>query len=201
MPIGFGAAALICVGGWFALPPRVRQAPAAADPTPAVTLRPDERASWIRSTSASLGLILVFIGICLFVAGISAVALITTNGRLWEITLVPVILMVFTLATFTWHLRVDARGVDIRSAVGLPRFRFPLDDVVSAEARQVDAFSEFGGWGLRWGLNGRVGIILRSGEALEIRRKKGLALVVTVDDAAAGAALLNGLVAQRSVIK
>jgi hypothetical protein len=42
----------------------------------------------------------------------------------------------------------------------------------------------------------RTGIVLRAGEAIEVKRTDGKTLVVTVDDALQGAALLNGLVAR-----
>jgi hypothetical protein len=197
IPIAFGGAAIVCLGGWFILPPRVRIPGSDGSPTPAVTLNQDERATWLRTTSASAGLVITFVGICVVVAAAVGIVVVTTQGRVWEIMLVPIILLIFTLATFTWHVRVDARGFVARSVLGIPVFRVALEDVVSADARTVDAFSEFGGWGLRFGLNGRIGIIVRSGEALEVKRSKGLVLVITVDDAASAAALLNGLVERR----
>jgi hypothetical protein len=62
----------------------------------------------------------------------------------------------------------------------------------------VEAIGTFGGWGLRWAGRGRIGIITRSGPALEVRRHDGSSLVITVDDAAAAAALLTARVAARS---
>ena len=63
----------------------------------------------------------------------------------------------------------------------------------------VSPFAEFGGWGYRVGRGGRVGIVLRSGPALQVERTGGRSLVVTVDDAATGAALLNTLAARARV--
>ena len=59
--------------------------------------------------------------------------------------------------------------------------------------------AEFGGWGYRVGRGGRVGVVLRTGEALQVQRTGGRAFVVTVDDAATGAALLNTLAARSRV--
>jgi len=59
----------------------------------------------------------------------------------------------------------------------------------------VDPMGQFGGWGLRWGPAG-FGVVLRTGEGIEVRRRSGKTLTVTVDDAATGAALLNALVAR-----
>ena len=192
--IAFGGAAVVAACGWFILPPRMKTPLSDGTPTPAVALKPDERATWLRTASASTGLVLAFVGLSIFVAAAAVFAVVATGGVVWEVALVPIVLLLVTLATFTWHVRVDSRGLDVRSVLGVPRFRVLLEDVVSADARTVDAFSEFGGWGIRFGLNGRLGIILRSGDALEVKRRKGLALVITVDDAASAAALLNGLV-------
>jgi len=53
---------------------------------------------------------------------------------------------------------------------------------------------EFGGWGVRTSVaTGATGVVLRSGEAIEIHRTGGRRFLVTVDDAATGAALLATL--------
>lgn len=49
--------------------------------------------------------------------------------------------------------------------------------------------------------SGRTGVIVRAGEAIEITRRSGTVLVVTVSDGAAAAALLNGLVAREAATR
>ena len=66
---------------------------------------------------------------------------------------------------------------------------------ISPDAR-VDPAAEFGGWGFRLGLDGRFGIVLHAGEAIQVERRHGRPLVVTVDDAQTGAGLLAALVAR-----
>jgi len=56
--------------------------------------------------------------------------------------------------------------------------------------------TQFGGWGIRLGLDGRLGVVLRRGDAIQIERAGTRTLVVTVDDAATGAALLKALAAR-----
>ncbi|GAA3029785.1 hypothetical protein GCM10020000_03060 [Streptomyces olivoverticillatus] len=51
---------------------------------------------------------------------------------------------------------------------------------------------DFGGWGYR-ARPGASGIVLRSGDAISARLTTGSEFVVTVDDAATAAALLNTL--------
>jgi hypothetical protein len=74
--------------------------------------------------------------------------------------------------------------------LGWPRYRIPADDVAEATAADVGAL-QFGGWGYRV-LPGAHGLILRSGEALLVRRRSnGRLFAVTVDDAATAAGLLS----------
>ena len=60
-----------------------------------------------------------------------------------------------------------------------------------ASVIDVSPLRDFGGWGWRVGHGGRTGIVLRSGEALLVEQTGGRSLVITVEDAAQGAALLN----------
>jgi hypothetical protein len=100
------------------------------------------------------------------------------------------------VAMTAWTVTVDRRGLVARSRLPKPRVIVPLDEVEGARVVTVDPLREFGGWGVRAGLDGRVGVILRKGEALEVRRTGGRVVVVTVDDAATAAALLTTLAAR-----
>jgi hypothetical protein len=79
----------------------------------------------------------------------------------------------------------------------MPTWRIPLSDVKYAGVTTVDPFWQFGGWGYRLGTDGRVGFIVRKGEALEVTRGDGATWVITIDDAGEAAGLLNSL-AERS---
>ena len=57
--------------------------------------------------------------------------------------------------------------------------------------------AEFGGFGWRIGLDGRTGIVLRTGPAIEVERRDKRPLVVTVDGADVGVATLNAYLARR----
>lgn len=92
-----------------------------------------------------------------------------------------------------WQVEVDHTGVTVSPLISWPRTRVPLDEVIQAEVVPVSPLGDFGGWGYRVGREGAVGIVVRSGEALKVQRTGGRVLVVTVDDAATGAALLNTL--------
>ncbi|UNO39474.1 DUF1648 domain-containing protein [Streptomyces sp. MST-110588] len=89
---------------------------------------------------------------------------------------------------------VDRQGLTVEPILfPRPRIRFPLDRLVDATSRTVSPLADFGGWGYRV-RPGRSGVVLRSGEALVVRRADGGEFVVTVDDAATAAALLNALI-------
>ena len=77
--------------------------------------------------------------------------------------------------------------------MGLPRFTVPLADVASVSVVQIIPMAEFGGWGIRMGIDGRFGIVLHTGPAIQVVRRSGKTFVVTVDDADTGAALLTAL--------
>lgn len=190
-----GAVALLVVAGLLAgalaawVTPGDRALPAqepVAAGAPRVPLAAHERAAWARTASGRPGLVIGGAATVL-VAGL-AVAL--QLPALWLLVLALVALLG---AMTVFRVRVDAAGLTARSALGWPTLRVPLDEVEEARAVTVDPMGEFGGWGYRVGVGGRVGVVLRRGEALEVRRTGGRVTVVTVDDAATGAALLNTL--------
>jgi uncharacterized membrane protein len=190
-----GAATVIAALLWFVLP---KAAP--FDRTAGVTtvqpldLAQGERAVWVRSASTPRWFALVFVGLGVILFGAVGLGVATSGGRSWPTLIIPVVVMFLLVGTFAWTVRVDHRGLLVRGVFGVPSFRVALADVASAQVIDVQAVMDFGGWGVRFGLGRRLGIILRSGHALEVRRTNGRAIVVTVDDAASAAALLEALV-------
>jgi hypothetical protein len=113
------------------------------------------------------------------------------TDRLW----IPALTLLLVGAAFatsaSFRVRVGPDGLLVRSMVGFPRVHVPLEDVVSVRAVECNPFGEFGGFGWRLGLDGRTGIVLRKGPAIEVERRDRRPLVVTVDGAAVGAAVLQ----------
>lgn len=110
----------------------------------------------------------------------------------WQaaVVLVVVYLLFFTSVRVT----VAARGVTVRYGVTRLRLtRIPLRRIASAEAVDEEA-----GGGLPFPghllVFGKASVVLRSGPALLLTLKDGKTFVVSVDDAATGAALLNDLI-------
>ncbi|MGK5729527.1 hypothetical protein [Streptomyces sp. URMC 124] len=91
------------------------------------------------------------------------------------------------------RVTVDRHGLTVNlPGLPRPRVRIPLDRIEEAERRDVDPLRDLGGWGYR-AVPGRSGFALRSGEAVVLRLTTGSEFLVTVDDAATAAALLNAL--------
>ncbi|WP_029289452.1 DUF1648 domain-containing protein [Cellulomonas sp. HZM] len=153
---------------------------------PRLDLGDSERAVWRRSVHSRPTLVVGTVAVL-------AVLVATVLTRMWALGLLAVLLAALLCSMVAFDATVDERGLDVRSLLGWPRVRVPLDEVERAVARQVEPISEFGGWGYRVGRGGRTGIVLRKGDGLEVHRTGGRILVVTVDDAATAAALLNAL--------
>lgn len=95
------------------------------------------------------------------------------------------------------RVTVAARGVTVGyGALGLRLTRIPLRRIASAEAveQKTRAF------GYRGSLRvfGAAAVVLRRGPALRLTLRDGKTFLVTVDDAATGAALLNDLIAREA---
>ncbi len=167
-------------------PAEARQSPPAD--APRVELPEGTRAVWTRVVVAppvlAGAVVLAGLGVALtVVAG-------PTAG-------IPALIVAAVLApTGSVRVTVDHTGVGVRpTLLPRPRVHVPLVRVVRAGRSDVRA-RELGGWGLR--VRGeRTAVLLRSGEALDLELADGSRFLVTVDDAATAAALVNTL-AERS---
>lgn len=185
------------VAAWLLLPAGEPAVVVVAEPV-TLPLGADERASWMQRAEpgrAVAGSVAGILALSIAGGGIALFAVATTAAFVLYMVLL-VVVGALAVGTLFWRVTVDRRGLRVRSAVGFPRFAVALADVGSATAIDVVPARDFGGWGLRWGGGRRLGLITRGGEALEVRRRDGRALVITVPHAATGAALLTTL-AQR----
>jgi len=103
------------------------------------------------------------------------------------------VLAVLVVSMSSFRVLVGPDGLRVRSVLGWPHFHIPLDEVAEAAVVRLNAFTDFGGWGVRLGRGGRFGVVLRSGPALQVRRGDGMLFVVTLDRPEEAAALLNSL--------
>lgn len=198
LAVGLLTGLLAGVAAWFALPRHIAAGPVDVARAPVQELTPTEKAVWVRRIEPSRAAATLIIG-GLAVGVTGGAAVIWASAPLWNLAVWAVILVVVGLAvasTMFWTIRVDGTGFSARSAMGAPRFHYALSEIEGAAVTSVNPTRDFGGWGIRSIGGGRTGIVVRSGEAIEVQRAGGRVLVVTVDDAERGAALLNGLISR-----
>ena len=192
--VGFVLLVVLTAVGWF-LQPRVVSAPARAAAPGAAPLAPTERAAWFGSvTIARSGIIVLSIGV-LVVLVMTVITLARGDQPAMSAILVALSLgLLFAVAASTsFRVRVDERGLRVRALVGWPDTRIALADITAVGVVKIDPFAEFGGWGWRLGTDGRRGVVLRKGDALQVTRGNGRVFVVTVDGAADAASVLESL--------
>ncbi len=189
LAIVFAVTACVAAGAAWLMPPDPRLPTGAPVPAAAarLELQPGELPTWTRDVT--------FRGLAgSIVAVLAGVTIIGVVTHTWLLSLVVGLPIGLSLAFFTqWTVIVDEAGLTVRSTLGRPRFIIPLDEVEIAEVVWVRPLAEFGGWGIRNGKGGRVGVIIHTGAALQVHRSGGRIFLVTVDDAETGAALLNTL--------
>ncbi|WP_136709469.1 DUF1648 domain-containing protein [Agromyces sp. H66] len=191
---GLAAAVIVGLVSWFILPGETFPEPGdeAESPEP-IALAAGERVVWVRTTAAGAPARIAVLGAVALLVGLAVGLGITTTAPIWPLVILAVLLALLGAATLVFRVRVDERGLAVRSVLGVPTLRVALHDVVSAERVTVHPMAEFGGIGLRSGLDGRFGVVLRAGEALQVTRRDRGPFVVTVDDAAIAAATLMAL--------
>ncbi|MGV9992818.1 DUF1648 domain-containing protein [Streptomyces sp. NPDC003374] len=182
--LGAGTGAL----AWWLMSAGPRPEP--APPAPSLPLAEGEAAAWSRTVISRAVLVpavaVTFCGLFVVLFGP------------WQKGLTPLVLGLVCVPFAAVRVTVDRRGLTVASTVlPRPRLALPLHSIVGAGSVQVSALGDFGGWGYRI-RPGRRGVVLRSGEALSARTERGREYVVTVDDSATAAALLNGLVRRQA---
>lgn len=178
--------------------PRVDPEPVTAAPPPDATrldLAAGERLAWIGTGRMPvLGTLLVAL-IPLAVAILLAITLPWSGGALVALALVALTGVVVTVLTAApVEARADDTGVTVRSMFTLRPIRVPLDDIVRADVGPVRGIHRIS-FGYRLVPDG-VLVNVRPGDALIVTRAGGSRLLVTVDDAAQGAAAINALAAR-----
>lgn len=188
--VGLVAMVGLGVAGWALQPAVALASDGSTESAAPLPLSGQERAVWIKTVSiARSGQIVLGIGV--FVSVAIAVLLLAqgvTAG--WITAAVAAFLVAAVATTLAFRVRASAAGLQVRSAVGWPRIEIAPSEIASVRAVRVDPFAEFGGWGYRIATDGRRGVVLRGGPAIEVTRADGRRFVVTVDDAETGAAVL-----------
>lgn len=108
---------------------------------------------------------------------------------------IPALLILLIMMMGSFRVSAGQAGLRVRSRLGWPNLHVPLQDIQAATVVNVEPFQEWGGWGFRYRPGG-VAVVMHSGPGLQVLRKDGRIVVVTVPDAALGAATLTALVDQ-----
>lgn len=172
-----------------------RLAPAPGDNrgVPSIDLGQGERAIWF-GHSSNRALLLLSVGL--------AVTLFLTFpvGAPDMTRYVAIAIVLVVLASFAslWVTVTTQRVRISLSPWRWPTTNIPIASISSADVRRIHAL-QYGGWGYRLCGRGCRGLIVRSGEALIIKRTDGRSFVVTVDDAARAAGLINDTVKRTSM--
>lgn len=192
----FGGFILLIVGsvvGWFAQPATPRTGPGGAVAAAPLPASASERVVWIGTATIARSGLAVLGGSVLIVVALTAVILAIAPGDTWSFAIMLASVAVVILAlvvTFSFRVRIGPAGLLVRSRVGWPKIEIAARDIASVRTVDVNPFGEFGGWGLRYGFDGRSGVVLRRGEGIEVTRVDGRRFVVTIDDAETAAAAL-----------
>ncbi|MFI5807191.1 DUF1648 domain-containing protein [Streptomyces sp. NPDC051561] len=172
-----------------------RTVPEPPDPDGGVTragridLAEGEVASWSRRLGSGVFLL---VAVAVLAAG-------AVNGALgmWSAGAPLLAVGLLALPLASTQVMVDRRGLTVAPALlHRPALRIPLGSIEAVATRDINPVGDYGGWGYRI-RHGRSGLIVRSGEAIVVRRANGREFAVTVNDSATGAALLATLVERR----
>jgi hypothetical protein len=159
-------------------PPEAGRAPAADGETLVWTRYAGSRAA----TVSAVLLVVAAVPVGLFAGWAGAVPLVVT-----AVVLAP---------TGSVRATADASGFTVSfGPLPRPRVHIPAARIERAGTRRVRALRDFGGWGYRV-VPGVSAVVLRSGEAVELRLAGGSSFVVTVDDAETAARVVNTLAAR-----
>jgi hypothetical protein len=190
------AGVVLATVGWFVLPESDGTRLRGEDAT-AVEAERNERLYWSRSVTLAPRVAVFVAAVVLGSLVIGIVVFLAAPERGWFAVLPLLIVTALVFLTPFWRVSVDWRGFSVRAPLGWPRVVIPVEDIAEVRVVDINPSADFGGWGWRWALGRRTGIILRHGPGIEIARHDGRRFVVTVNEAAVGAGVVKTLTARR----
>lgn len=194
----FCALLILSAAGWVLQPDVEATGPVTLKTTRLPSISAGERVVWMGTARMARGGLLIVGFACVVLIGVTAVMLLQAPGSAWIPLLVLAVVGLALAATASFRVRVGADGLHVRSPLGFPRLHVPLDEITGVRAIECHPFAEFGGTGWRVGLDGRTGIVLRTGPAIEVDRRGAGAVVITVDGAETAAATLQAHLERRA---
>ncbi|MFE6750846.1 DUF1648 domain-containing protein [Kitasatospora purpeofusca] len=181
---------------WLARPQGPGPLAATVADGPRLDLPDGQRAVWLsRAVNPWLGLLAAVTGLGATGAALAGFA--GLGGAAWATAAPLAVVALAGLGCSSVQARVTERGLDVGfGPLGRPSRHWDPEEIVSARA-ETRTPAQVGGWGYRLSGLGTT-VMLRRGECLVVRPRKGAEFAVSVDDAERGAALLNTLTAPRS---
>lgn len=74
--------------------------------------------------------------------------------------------------------RIDERGIYVKFFPVIPKFKFyPWEEISTAVVRKYSSLLEYGGWGIRFGRNGKA-YNIKGNKGLQLKFKNGSALLI-----------------------
>jgi hypothetical protein len=203
LPLGGGAVLAVAAAylTWRLLPCEAPPGTGveAADRLP---IRPGEVAGWTGKVDLPAWFASLIAAVAAALTVLGVLLLLTVGWKVWPIFVSPLALLLVLLVTGQFVVTAGPRGFVVRSALGWPRLSVPAASLAKAGVVQIDPLSDFGGWGIRWVVGpsrkGRWGIVTHRGPGLEVVRRDGRSIVVTVDDAGTAAAVLETYVTKQT---
>lgn len=175
-----GAVIGYSIGSRWYPPPRMEDRPSA----PATDIASGEAVYWLGSCRVTWPLLVL--------GGVGIAIFFTPGWMRWMALMFAILALLFSRV----YVTVSNERMVVRLGGVVVAKRIPVTSVT--EARSIDLEpAAWGGWG--WRIRpGRTAIVLRRGDAIEVTVGGERRFAVTVDDAATGAALLNGLAVLRA---
>lgn len=165
---------------WF---PAIEQPEAA--PANVIEVAPGETVAWTGTCQVRYPFV---------IAGIAAIFVVFAPPS-WRWFGLPFVVVALLLS----HLRVVVNDKGMRARMGGVFWRkVPLEEITRADVVDLEP-GEWGGWGYRM-VPGRSAMVLRRGLAIDVHLTNGRRFAATVDDAATGAGLINGLLIREGLV-
>jgi hypothetical protein len=179
--IALVVASLGCGFLGYRLGRRLFPIPAAPSPrAPVTVLQPRENAAWVGSATSRGQLLAIF-------PGIVALTMLRSPFRWLGILLIALGFLLSRVVT-----RVGGNGLTVLMGGFLRVKRIPVERMANAVADYIEP-GKWGGWGYRL-IADASAVVVRAGDGIIVNLDNGRRFAVTVDDAATGAGLLNGLI-------
>ncbi|WP_334146706.1 DUF1648 domain-containing protein [Microbacterium sp.] len=199
MALSFSSLLVIAALAWL-VQPRVRaEQGRALEPRHAVHVAEGERVVWLGTASIPRAALAAIAALLIALVALAAFMLWNGVPGGWIVAITVLVVGTALVSASAFRVRITPEGFQAHSLLGWPRVVIPMAEVVSARAVDISPFGEFGGWGWRIAIDGRTGIIMRGGAAIEVSRLGRRPFIVTIDGAEEASALLQAYVDRSAV--